>query len=227
MKSFVQQKFGTDNIERINFDELKRVTEGETMLSRIKYRRQVGNTVGGKRKPIAKGEILKQEHAHAELLDVSEKNQNFGFDCLHYSVSEASGSLKIKIMNKSGESCSVRATTIDAEAKAGDDYEKVDEVLDFGKGDKFKFITVTINDDDNWEPDEDFFVQLYDSVSGMELSGKDTRTRVTIIDDDKPGQLCFEETKNVKVLASDKEAEIVILRKNGADGIVTVDYETV
>ena len=48
--------------------------------------------------------------------------------------------------------------TIDAEAKAGDDYEKVDEVLDFRAGEAVKYIEVIINDDDNWEPDEDFFV---------------------------------------------------------------------
>ena len=42
-------------------------------------------------------------------------------------------------------------------------------------------------DDDNWEPDEDFFVQLYNPSTGEELTGQDTKTRVTIIDDDKPG----------------------------------------
>jgi hypothetical protein len=46
---------------------------------------------------------------------------------------------------------------------------------------------VTIYDDDNWEPDEDFFVQLKDADTGQNLHGQDTKTRVTIIDDDKPG----------------------------------------
>jgi hypothetical protein len=54
--------------------------------------------------------------------------------------------------------------TIDQEAKDGDDYEKVDTVLRFDGNEKdgLKFITVKINDDDNWEPDEDFWVQLYE-----------------------------------------------------------------
>ena len=81
--------------------------------------------------------------------------------------------------------------TIDAEAKAGKDYEKVEETIEFKAGESSKFIEVTINDDDNWEPDEDFFVQLYDANTREELDGQDTRTRVTIIDDDKPGQICF------------------------------------
>ena len=48
-------------------------------------------------------------------------------------------------------------------------------------------VDVGIMDDDNWEPDEDFFVQLYNVDTGEELQGQDTKTRVTIIDDDKPG----------------------------------------
>lgn len=149
MKTFIKATMKTDQIERINLEDLKKVTEGDAVISRIKYRRQIGNFVNGKRKEIAKGEILKQEHAHAEHLDQSEKNQKFGFDCLHYSVSEASGHLQIKILNKSGQAGRVRVTTIDAEAKAGDDYDGVDEVLDFKQGEKHKFISVKIHDDDN------------------------------------------------------------------------------
>lgn len=51
-------------------------------------------------------------------------------------------------------------------------------------------------------------------------------TRVTIIDDDKPGQIYFEATKNIKAIATDSECVINLLRKNGSDGTVTVDYTT-
>lgn len=60
----------------------------------------------------------------------------------------------------------------------------------------------------------------------MELHGKDTLTRVTIIDDDKPGQIYFEATKNIKAIASERICEVKLLRKNGSDGIVTVNYKT-
>ena len=59
----------------------------------------------------------------------------------------------------------MRVLTIDAEAIAGDDYEKVDQILEFKAGEKQQHIDVVINDDDNWEPDEDFFVQLFDPVT--------------------------------------------------------------
>ena len=87
--------------------------------------------MSGKRPLIAKYEVIKTEHAQADKIDESLKNERFGFKCLHYSVSEASGSLKIAILNKKKVPGRVRVVTIDAEAKAGDDYEKVDEVLSF------------------------------------------------------------------------------------------------
>lgn len=217
----------TDQIENVKLEELKKAIDGEGMINRIKYRKQVGNMMSGKRPVVAKGEVIKQEHAHAEHLDEKLKNPNFGFRCLHYSVSEASGTLRIHVENKTGNAGRVRVLTVDAEAVAGDDYEKVDTILEFKSGEKTKYIEVKINDDDNWEPDEDFFVQLLDPNDGVELMGQDTKTRVTIIDDDKPGQICFQETKVIKAIASEPICEIVIIRKNGSDGQVTVDYETV
>jgi hypothetical protein len=187
MKSFLKETMRTDNIERVNIDDLKKAVEGDSMISRIKYRKQVASTLKGKRPLIAKGEIIKQEHQLASHIDDKHKNELFGFKCLHYSVSEAAGSLRIFVLNKKATAGSVRVLTIDAEAIAGDDYEKVDTVLTFVAGEKEKYIDVKINDDDNWEPDEDFFVQLMDPSTGQDLKGEDCRTRVTIIDDDKPG----------------------------------------
>lgn len=82
--------------------------------------------------------------------------------------------------------------TKDLEAEAGKDFDVVDEIITFGKGDTSKSIAVKIYDDDNWEPDEDFLIQLVDIETGEKLNGMDTETRVTIIDDDKPGQIAFE-----------------------------------
>ena len=53
--------------------------------------------------------------------------------------------------------------TVDGEAKAGLDYEKLNKRVNFKKGDTEAEILVAIIDDDEWEPDEDFFVELYDA----------------------------------------------------------------
>ena len=132
----------------------------------------------------------------------------------------------IHIINKNGEPGKVRVKTIDQEAKAGDDYEAVDEIIEFKQGELQNHINVKINDDDNWEPDEDFFVQLIDANTNEELQGKDTRTRVTIIDDDQPGQIAFDEQGTIRAIPTEP-LEIKVIRKNGSDGQVTVDFETI
>lgn len=77
--------------------------------------------------------------------------------------------------------------TIDAEAEAPKDYIAVDQVIEFAHGTREAEISIVIVDDEAWEPDEDFFVQLYDVGSKEDLHGEDTRCRVTIMDDDRPG----------------------------------------
>ena len=132
------------------------------------------------------------------------------------------------VLNKNpGVPKEIRVKTEDAEAKAGEDFKAVDTILKFAPGDKSQYFEVVIFDDDNWEPDEDFYCVLYEvGKDCIRLGGQDTKTRITIIDDDKPGQIVFKETKAVQALASNEFAEIVIDRKNGSDGIVKVDFAT-
>jgi hypothetical protein len=40
------------------------------------------------------------------------------------------------VLNKSGKAGKVRVKTIDAEAKAGDDYKAVDHIMEFSNGEK-------------------------------------------------------------------------------------------
>lgn len=174
------------------------------MISRIKYRKQVNNMMSGKRPVIAKYEKMKLEHAHASNLDENVRNEAFGFQCLHYSVSESSGKLTISVANKKGTACKVRVRTIDGDAKGNKDYTPFDGELSFEDGEDTKNFDVGINDDDDWEPDMDFYVQLFDPTSNEELVGQDTKTRVTIIDDDKPGQICFENSKGIKVAPTEE-----------------------
>jgi len=72
--------------------------------------------------------------ASAEAIADDQKNKDFGFKCLHYSVSEASESLHVHVINKSGEACSIRVKTMDGEATAGNDYAAFDDVINFSKG---------------------------------------------------------------------------------------------
>jgi len=187
MKAFLKETVKTDNIETVDLDELKQKMDGDPkgMLGRIKYRKQVG--LVGKQKPVAKGQIIKTELKSADHIEDKLKNENFGFQCLHYSVSEASGSICIQVLNKRKKACSILVKTVDDQAKAGEDYQELVQTINFSDGEAFQVVEVFINDDENWEPDEDFWVQLYNAETEQELRGADTKTRITIIDDDKPG----------------------------------------
>lgn len=102
-------------------EDLKTQVDGEDLMGRIKYRKAVG-LAPHKNVIMAKGQIFKQEHAQAINLADSDRHEDFGFKCLHYSVSEAVGILEIEILNKKKTACKVNVETQDGEAEAGKDY---------------------------------------------------------------------------------------------------------
>ena len=85
-----------------------------------------------------------------------------------------------------------RVETIDGTAEAGEDYNKIDEVITMVKNQRFFPLDVTIIDDNQWEPDETFFVKLslYGSQPNVKIGHK-AISMVTIIDDDEPGEIEF------------------------------------
>lgn len=114
MKHFLLTEFGTTKVSEVNKDELKAKLDGPALIERIGYRNAVA--MNYKKEAIAKGQILRRENYQASSLKDDEKNKNFGFSCLHYSVSEAAGALKINILNKSKQACSVWVRTKDGDA---------------------------------------------------------------------------------------------------------------
>ena len=75
--------------------------------------------------------------------------------------------------------------TIDGTAEAESDYIPYKETLVFEPGETSKSIEIKIVDDNEWEPDEVFFVKL--SPAGVEddcVIGRRAITQVTILNDD-------------------------------------------
>jgi hypothetical protein len=83
---------------------------------------------------------------------------------------------------------------------------------------------IPIKDDDEWEPDKDFYIELF-GANGDRLAGEDTRCRITIIDDDRPGCLAFA-SNNVKQASNEKICKVNVDRIHAFDGHVTVKYKT-
>lgn len=136
--------------------------------------------------------------------------------------------MQVVIINKKKVEGKVKAVTVEGDAKKDKDYVPVNEIIRFEKGQYEAKITIKIIDDDQWNPDREFFVKLYDVNSDELITGKDRETRITIIDDDKPGFIGFEKKDgSVKVSADSALASIKLARTNGCDGVVTVYFKTV
>jgi solute carrier family 8 (sodium/calcium exchanger) len=159
-----------------------------------------------------------QEEKLAKDEGDGELNPKIGFKCLHYSVVESSGSIKITLIKKCDEAMTFGVRTKDDTAKVVEDYNALDKQIMMKAEEKEFVIEVEIVDDEQWQPDRDFLVELYDVTSSEKLHGIDTQTRITIIDDDQPGVLSFND-KNIKGHAKDKFVSIRVLRKDGADGV--------
>jgi hypothetical protein len=117
--------------------------------------------------------------------------------------------------------------TVENTALEKKDYIKLDREFIMHKGrDEYSCRIVIINDD-AYEPDKDFFVELYDinDENRARLTGSDTRTKVTIIDDEQPGYIGFDEN-SVQIKREGNSASINLVRKKGADGDVRVKVST-
>ena len=81
----------------------------------------------------------------------------------------------------------LRVETIDGSAKEQEDYEPLNEVLTFEPEEREKEIGVKIVDDNQWEPDEEFFVKLT-LIPGKESEdvrlGRTSIMEITILNDD-------------------------------------------
>jgi len=80
--------------------------------------------------------------------------------------------------------------------------------------------------DTEWEPDEEFKVQLVDEITQKRLEGENTECVVTILDDDKPGSIGFPERFKT-IQKGSKDAFIVIKRFDGSAGNISCIVNTI
>jgi len=105
----------------------------------------------------------------------------------------------------------------------------VNEVLTFEPKETEKEIGITIVDDNQWEPDEEFFLKLSllsADESGEVKLGRTCIMEITILNDDEPGTFQFEKRGHL-VKESIGNAQLSIIRQNGADGDVSVKWRTI
>ena len=162
---------------------------------------------------------------------VAQPNDVIGFKCLNYSVTESNGNVEITILKKVTNEITFGYRTIDDTAKAPKDYAQVEEIVTMKKRDTEFKIHIPIVDDEEWNPDLDFFVELFDPNNiddkqcPIKLPGDDTRCKVTILDEDFPGVIGFEVT-DVRVSKKSEVAKIKVTRTEGCDGTISCMLKT-
>lgn len=115
--------------------------------------------------------------------------------------------------------------TVDGTAKAGEDYHEKNELFTMKSGEKERQVKIGIVNDADWEPDEEFKVQLIDEITQKRIQGDDTECTVTILDEDKPGAIGFEE-RFLTVRRKDEVAYVTIHRVDGSDGTISCTVDT-
>lgn len=234
LQKYLKKTFNKDRIEDIDPADVERMLKPKSVVAeRLQYRKSIGKLISGKKKVgVVKGEknIEELKTAHDEF-QKHELNPKIGFRCLHYSVTESSGVLRVIVLKKNPEEqVKFGVRTVDGTANAGvdddaGDYQKVDEIMTMAPGIDQISIPIKIVDDEGIEPDEDFYLELYDPETGVRLLGEDTRTVITILDDDKPGIFGFE-TRTAKVRAKDEKIRLRVMRLDGCDDDVLIKFKT-
>jgi len=151
-----------------------------------------------------------------------------GFRCLQYSVCESSGFVNVVVTKKvPGKAFSFGLRTLDNTAHAGSEYERKDKILRFEEKENELSVPIKIFDNNEWQPDLVFEVELYNcNLNDMPAYEEyDTLTRVTILDEDFPGTLGFAETA-VTASRETPFVDLELTRSDGADGKISCVIRT-
>ncbi|XP_076336894.1 sodium/calcium exchanger 2-like [Tachypleus tridentatus] len=152
------------------------------------------------------------------------------FNAATCAVVENVGRIAVTIRRRGNMSnkVSCRVDTIDGTATAGEDYIALKQSITFEPNEEEKKVFVEIVNDNQWEPDETFFLKLMVNEEDRKEAalGRTCIMEITILNDDEPGILQFKR-RGILVKENAGIAFISVIRKQGADGIVTVRWRTI
>lgn len=148
------------------------------------------------------------------------------FEPAKYTVMENCGSADIRIVRKGDFSshASCDYATKDGSAEAMSDYVPQSGKIVFTPGINERFIKIDIIDDDVFEQDEAFYIELSNPSEGASL-GPDKVANVLILDDDHNGFFSFEEETH-EMAETIGVYQLKVLRSSGARGRVALPYWT-
>jgi len=149
------------------------------------------------------------------------------FEAGRYAFMEDVGNAVLKVTRTGvmDTHCKVMYATVDGTAVDGKDYHAASGGIDFAPGVGEMEILVGIVEDDNWNEDKDFVINLVIPAGGAAKLGHNTKAVVTIVDVDNPGEFSFL-AKSQAFLSTDSKAVLVVQRALGCSGDATVKVRT-
>ncbi len=126
------------------------------------------------------------------------------FHSASFAVPENIGKFNITVVRhgRMDNTVRVRVESFDGSAKSGSDYVQVNEQLVFGPYAKERDVSISIIDDNQWEPDEEFFLRLSIVDDGGFASkrevvlGRLPIMEIVILNDDSKYNAVIDETLN-------------------------------
>lgn len=223
VRSLYMEILEQPQLSKVTLDEFLEVLKPDSLFERFAARK--ANQVGATKEFMdIKGQKFQMENETSS--PVVQENEIIAFKCLHYSVTESAGVCSVTIVKKQPNlECVFGIRTREGTAKAGTEYEHIDEVQTIGKREQEKTIEIKIFDNQDWQPDFDFYVELYETKTQNKLFGDDTECKITILDEDFPGKLGFEVTQ-ITASRNQERIDILINRVEGTDGKVSCMIKT-
>jgi len=207
--------------KKISFETVRMMVEDDGQpkvprMTKAQYRRQVMRAVmGGARDTSAVAEVT------------------CGFTVSKIITLECAGTLDVpvRLSSRCDTKVEVRYSTQDGLAFAGKRYAQTDGNFVFQPGEIEKFISIPIIDNEVWEEQEDFWINLEglskDGEPPSDKLGYGIRNcRVVILNDDEPGTLCFF-VDEVLATRNAQSVQIGVSRINGSTGRIECQYNTV
>jgi len=167
----------------------------------------------------------KQDQVDLDKVAVKNPNTNICFKNLNYSVTESSGCVSVTIEKHCAGDFTFKIQTKDDTAIAPTDYISASETITMKDGESEHTFKVEVINDAQWEPDKDFLIELLDAETGTNLPGDDCVCTVTILDEDRPGNIGFRD-RFLTARRKDKVMYVYLERKDGSDGDISCLVKT-
>jgi len=221
------------NQDDLSDEKIMAIIENRSNQNRSRAQYRIGATrqlTGTKKMSFSANEITDTTRPSQSMDDPD--RVLLAFQSPNYAVLESQHSIKLKVVRSVNTvpTVKIKYRTLDGTAHAGSDYQKQEGELEFKKGETEKEIEIIVIDDQGYEEDEEFFVELHTPSSdegAKVILNEYASTTVTIIDDDDPGVLKFaEETLTIVEMDTNSELTSKVQRFNGSTGVIKVKYHT-